>query len=188
MQVTLFPSPTISLTPHPQLDGGIYSSFENLSRRIAGEGYSGGMRLLKVHCSFACQMYAAYHVYAACMKDQCAERKCLQANNRALSLQAICKRFLEACRERNISLPQEKYFNLSYDTNIPRQSGLSGSSAIICAALNCLLEFYGVEDRSGILQSPRFSNFPANVAHLEVHASTPSRAQPRPTTWFPCLI
>ncbi|KAJ6423969.1 hypothetical protein OIU84_024863 [Salix udensis] len=35
-------------------------------------------------------------------------------------------------------------FTLSYDTNIPRQTGLSGSSAIVCAALNCLLDFYRV--------------------------------------------
>lgn len=64
-----------------------------------------------------------------------------------LYAQAICKIFLEACEKRQIRLPAEKNFTLSYETNIPRQAGLSGSSAIVCAALNCLLEFYGVGER-----------------------------------------
>jgi hypothetical protein len=34
-------------------------------------------------------------------------------------------------------------FRLSYDTNIPRQAGLSGSSAIVTAALSCLEAFFG---------------------------------------------
>ena len=34
-------------------------------------------------------------------------------------------------------------FSLSYDTNIPRQAGLSGSSAIVTAALSCLEAYFG---------------------------------------------
>eukprot|EP00878_Enallax_costatus_P037159 GHUV01041959.1.p1 GENE.GHUV01041959.1~~GHUV01041959.1.p1 ORF type:complete len:148 (+),score=24.89 GHUV01041959.1:895-1338(+) len=49
-------------------------------------------------------------------------------------LKAICKRFFEHCRQAEHQLPG-KGFKLSYDTNIPRQAGLSGSSAIICAVL-----------------------------------------------------
>ncbi|XP_041999594.1 glucuronokinase 1-like [Salvia splendens] len=58
-------------------------------------------------------------------------------------LMAICKIFHNYCKENNISL-HEGNFKLSYDTNIPRQTGLSGSSAIVCAALSCLLDFYKV--------------------------------------------
>ncbi|KAL1553353.1 Glucuronokinase 1 [Salvia divinorum] len=58
-------------------------------------------------------------------------------------LMAICKIFHNYCKENNISL-HEGNFKLSYDTNIPRQTGLSGSSAIVCAALSCLLDFYQV--------------------------------------------
>lgn len=58
-------------------------------------------------------------------------------------LMAICKIFHNYCKENNISL-REGNFKLSYDTNIPRQTGLSGSSAIVCAALSCLLDFYQV--------------------------------------------
>ncbi|QHO48815.1 hypothetical protein HN51_000824 [Arachis hypogaea] len=56
---------------------------------------------------------------------------------------AICKVFHNYCKENAITLT-EKNFTLSYDTDIPRQTGLSGSSAIVCAALNCLLDFYDV--------------------------------------------
>lgn len=58
-------------------------------------------------------------------------------------LMAVCKVFLNYCKDNNIDL-RAGNFTLSYDTNIPRQTGLSGSSAIVCAALNCLLDFYKV--------------------------------------------
>ncbi|XP_078436330.1 glucuronokinase 1-like isoform X2 [Wolffia australiana] len=58
-------------------------------------------------------------------------------------LMSICKVFKKFCSEKGIHL-KEGNFTLSYETNIPRQTGLSGSSAIICAALNCLLDFYQV--------------------------------------------
>ncbi|XVE67847.1 hypothetical protein DITRI_Ditri09bG0020800 [Diplodiscus trichospermus] len=58
-------------------------------------------------------------------------------------LMAICKVFYKYCTDNNINL-QPGNFTLSYDTNIPRQTGLSGSSAIVCAALSCLLDFYNV--------------------------------------------
>ncbi|KAK9272347.1 hypothetical protein L1049_002718 [Liquidambar formosana] len=58
-------------------------------------------------------------------------------------LMAICKVFHTYCKDNNIDLHGGN-FTLSYDTNIPRQTGLSGSSAIVCAALSCLLDFYKV--------------------------------------------
>ncbi|PIA44093.1 hypothetical protein AQUCO_01700009v1 [Aquilegia coerulea] len=58
-------------------------------------------------------------------------------------LMAICKVFQKYCNENNIELKSGN-FTLHYDTNIPRQTGLSGSSAIVSAALNCLLDFYNV--------------------------------------------
>lgn len=56
--------------------------------------------------------------------------------------QATAKVFYEWCTSNGVPLPLERNFTLSYDTSIPRQAGLSGSSAICCAALNCLLRFY----------------------------------------------
>ncbi|VAI54144.1 probable glucuronokinase 2 [Triticum dicoccoides] len=61
-------------------------------------------------------------------------------------LLAICRIFHNHCKHNGIAL-EDKNFTLSYDTNIPRQAGLSGSSAIVCAALSCLLDFYGVRDK-----------------------------------------
>ena len=66
---------------------------------------------------------------------------------------------MQECEKRELQLP-EKHFELSYETNIPRQAGLSGSSAIACAALNCLLMHYDVADRCGI---PLFG--PHNTQH-----------------------
>ncbi|CAN8260759.1 unnamed protein product [Cochlearia groenlandica] len=58
-------------------------------------------------------------------------------------LMAICKIFCNYCKDNGIQLHQGN-FTISYDTNIPRQTGLSGSSAIVSAALSCLLDFYNV--------------------------------------------
>ncbi|XP_071730363.1 glucuronokinase 1-like [Rutidosis leptorrhynchoides] len=59
---------------------------------------------------------------------------------------AICKVFTKYCKEQGIHL-HSKNFSLSYDTNIPRQTGLSGSSAIVCATFSCLLDFYNIRDK-----------------------------------------
>ncbi|KAK9806753.1 hypothetical protein WJX72_001492 [[Myrmecia] bisecta] len=68
-------------------------------------------------------------------------------------LMAACKRFYEYCQQRAIPLP-ETGFTLSYDTNIPRQTGLSGSSAIVCAALNCLMKLHGVGNSIPMIDRP----------------------------------
>ena len=56
---------------------------------------------------------------------------------------ATCTRFASYCESRGITLPK-KNFTLEYETTIPRQSGLGGSSAMIIAALRALLRFYRV--------------------------------------------
>ncbi|XP_039008442.1 glucuronokinase 1-like [Hibiscus syriacus] len=58
-------------------------------------------------------------------------------------IMSICKLFYKHCKDNGINL-RPGNFTLSYDTNIPRQDGLSGSSAIVSAALSCLLDFYNV--------------------------------------------
>eukprot|EP00049_Salpingoeca_infusionum_P014756 m.279516 g.279516 ORF g.279516 m.279516 type:complete len:623 (-) comp15744_c0_seq8:190-2058(-) len=59
-------------------------------------------------------------------------------------MQATCKRFFEYCSDHGLMLPLRN-FTLSYDTNIPRQVGLAGSSAICTAVLQCLLSFFSLE-------------------------------------------
>lgn len=59
-------------------------------------------------------------------------------------IKATIKRFVEYCQARGLPL-HDRNFSIRYQTTIPRQVGLAGSSAIIVATLRCLMEFYGVE-------------------------------------------
>jgi glucuronokinase len=58
-------------------------------------------------------------------------------------IKAAIKRFADYCAEQEIELP-ERNFALRYETDIPRQVGLAGSSAIITAVFRALMEFYEV--------------------------------------------
>src|SRR5512143_3081435 len=59
-------------------------------------------------------------------------------------IKATIKRFVEHCQARGLQL-HRRNFSVRYQTNIPRQVGMAGSSAIIVATLRGLMEFYGVE-------------------------------------------
>eukprot|EP00899_Mesostigma_viride_P007788 jgi/Mesvir1/1700/Mv21159-RA.1 len=71
-------------------------------------------------------------------------------------LLATCQQFVLYCRTHGVDLPQHAPgFSLAYDTNVPRQAGLSGSSAIVSAALSCLLVHYGVEGSVPVVDRPQ---------------------------------
>lgn len=59
-------------------------------------------------------------------------------------VKATIKRFVEYCDRRKLDL-HKRNFSVRYQSNVPRQVGLAGSSAIIVATLRCLMEFYRVE-------------------------------------------
>lgn len=59
-------------------------------------------------------------------------------------LQAAIKTFFEYCKDQGLFL-DDKNFEISYNTNIPRHVGLAGSSAIITAAFKALMEYYSVK-------------------------------------------
>jgi len=59
-------------------------------------------------------------------------------------VKATIKKFVEYSLRQGIALDDRK-FSVRYQSNIPRQVGLAGSSAIIVATLRGLMEFYGVE-------------------------------------------
>ena len=59
-------------------------------------------------------------------------------------VKATIKKFVEYCDERGLEL-HDGNFSVRYSSNIPRQVGLAGSSAIIVATLRCLMDFYGIE-------------------------------------------
>jgi glucuronokinase len=58
-------------------------------------------------------------------------------------VKATIKRFVEYCEERDLELHSQN-FSVRYTSDIPRQVGLAGSSAIIVATLRCLMEFYDI--------------------------------------------
>mmetsp|Transcript_105739 Transcript_105739/g.341064 ORF Transcript_105739/g.341064 Transcript_105739/m.341064 type:complete len:627 (-) Transcript_105739:39-1919(-) len=60
-------------------------------------------------------------------------------------LQATCKKFYEYCTSHGIALIKRN-FTLRYQTNVPRQVGLAGSSAIVTAVLQCLMDFYNLTE------------------------------------------
>ena len=60
---------------------------------------------------------------------------------------AICRVFVDHCHFLGVDINTRPGFSLSYETTIPTMLGLSGSSAIICAALDCLLEHFGLTER-----------------------------------------
>ncbi len=59
-------------------------------------------------------------------------------------VKATIKRFAEYCHEQGLTL-HDRNFAVRYQSDIPMQVGLAGSSAIIVATLRCLMEFYGVD-------------------------------------------
>ncbi|MGH9844292.1 MAG: mevalonate kinase family protein [Blastocatellia bacterium] len=65
-------------------------------------------------------------------------------------VKAAIKRFAEYCEQKKIELPL-KNFSLRYSSNIPRQVGLAGSSAIVTATIRALCRFYDVRIPKEIL-------------------------------------
>ena len=58
-------------------------------------------------------------------------------------VKATIKKFVEYCCSQKIEL-HARNFSIRFASNIPRQVGLAGSSAIITATLRCLMDFYAI--------------------------------------------
>lgn len=67
-------------------------------------------------------------------------------------IKAAIKLFYAYCVQENLQLSDEN-FCIRYQSDIPRQLGLGGSSAIITAVMQALLQFYSVEIPKQILPS-----------------------------------
>jgi glucuronokinase len=65
-------------------------------------------------------------------------------------IKAAIKRFAEYCKEHKLEM-EAGTFSLRYSSNIPRQVGLAGSSAIVTATMRALCRFYEVEIPKEIL-------------------------------------
>jgi glucuronokinase len=59
-------------------------------------------------------------------------------------IKAAAKKFFDYCEEKGIVL-QDKNFTVRYNSTIPVQVGLAGSSAIVTATIRALMTFYGIE-------------------------------------------
>lgn len=59
-------------------------------------------------------------------------------------IKATIKRFVDYCQKQGLEL-HDQNFSIRYETNIPQQVGLAGSSAIITATLRALMAFYEIE-------------------------------------------
>ena len=85
-------------------------------------------------------------------------------------LQAVCKKFAECCGAAKVPASRlARNFAMSYDTNIPRMVGLSGSSAIIVAAFKALLRFYSLSLEGDLgIETARFPQVILDVEMAEL--------------------
>ncbi len=87
---------------------------------------------------------------------------------------AGCKRFSQYCREHNIKL-RDGGFRVEYETTIPRQVGLGGSSAIIVALFRALMKFFNLTEEH--IPKPVLPNIVLSVERdeLEITAGLQDR-------------
>ena len=67
-------------------------------------------------------------------------------------IKAAINGFVTYCNERKLTLPARN-FSLRYQTSIPRQVGMAGSSAIVVATLRALKSFYEIDIPKRVLPS-----------------------------------
>ena len=67
-------------------------------------------------------------------------------------IKAAINGFVTYCTDRNLTL-QDRNFSLRYETTIPRQVGMAGSSAIVLATLRALMDFYEIDIPKRVLPS-----------------------------------
>ena len=77
-------------------------------------------------------------------------------------IKAAIKVFAEHCQNQGIELPRQN-FSLRYETNVPRQVGMAGSSAIITAVFRAMMRFYEVD-----ISRPELANLVLAVETKEI--------------------
>jgi len=66
-------------------------------------------------------------------------------------IKATVKKFHDHCNTCGIEVDTSRSFTISFETDIPRLVGLSGSSAIVTATMRALMQFYGVQIEKHLL-------------------------------------
>jgi len=59
-------------------------------------------------------------------------------------IKAAVKKFHDYCGKNDLAVDTSRNFTISFETDIPRLVGLSGSSAIVTATVRALMQFYNV--------------------------------------------
>lgn len=136
--VTLVPNaeasdPRVRVVPNLKLDLLEHCDIAALQANLQDRGYHGGARLL----------LALLKVFA----DECQQRGIELFHREEKEEEKKDDDSGSGGRNSAASLGGSRGFSLSYESNVPFQVGLSGSSAIICAALRCLVRYYGVKER-----------------------------------------
>lgn len=86
-------------------------------------------------------------------------------------IKAAIKKFFEYCNQNGLK-PEYKNFTIRYNSSIPRQVGLAGSSAIITATMRALMRFYQVSIPKEILPTLILS---AEIDELGINAGLQDR-------------
>ncbi|MEN6625788.1 MAG: GHMP kinase [Candidatus Sumerlaeia bacterium] len=86
-------------------------------------------------------------------------------------IKASIKKFWDYCAAAGITLP-ERNFTIRYETSIPRQVGLAGSSSIITATFRALMAFYGVKIPAEIMPNWVLAT---EVEEIGIHAGLQDR-------------
>lgn len=60
-------------------------------------------------------------------------------------IKAAVKRFFEYCATNKLNVDPTRSFSISYESDIPRLVGLSGSSSIVTATMRALMTFYQID-------------------------------------------
>ncbi|MDX1700489.1 MAG: hypothetical protein R3250_07730, partial [Melioribacteraceae bacterium] len=86
-------------------------------------------------------------------------------------IKAAIKSFYDFCVENNIPL-KNKNFSIRYNSSIPRQVGLAGSSAIITATMKALIQFFEVDINKELLPTLILN---AEIKELGINAGLQDR-------------
>lgn len=86
-------------------------------------------------------------------------------------IKAAIKTFYDYCTDHNIKL-ENKNFSIRYNSSIPRQVGLAGSSAIITATMKALCKFFNIDIQKELLPSIILS---AEIKELGINAGLQDR-------------
>jgi len=86
-------------------------------------------------------------------------------------IKAAIKSFYDFCKQNEIQL-SNKNFSIRYNSSIPRQVGLAGSSAIITATIKALISFFEVEIQKELLPTIILN---AEIKELGINAGLQDR-------------